>query len=223
MSKIATESDVFQITGVQYSGYGNKCVTKSRVEEMNAKVSGNYDDNQLVQLDDISANGARYRCFNVWNIKKYFPNLNPTNLMAAIWDGTSYANIVVNCTDQGLYTKIAIFRYGIESQYSDYYDNDMVTFILNTNQEYELEIGYCNADGEGKYKNRVTAMSTISALLMAGGNWVGVWFCNTYSAINPGVLELGDGAFDKNYNQFPAISYGGKTYSNPFDEPIYAP
>lgn len=221
MGKIATEGDVYEITGVSFN-IGNKCVTKSRAEEMNANVNGDYEDNQLIQLDDVSVSVPRYRCFNVWNIRKYFGDVNPTNLMAAIWDGTSYANIVINCTDVGLYTKNAIFKYGIESAYYDYYDG-MVTFILNTNHEQELEIGYCNSEGEGKYKTNVTNISTVAALLMGGGNWTGVWLCNTYSCLNPANLEQGNPTIDMNYNQLPAISYTGKTYSNPFDEPIYAP
>ena len=99
----------------------------------------------------------------------------------------------------------------------------MVTFILNTNHEQELEIGYCNSDGEGKYKTYVTAIKTVSALLMYRGNWTGVWFCNTYSALNPANLEQGSPTTDRSFNQFPAITWEGKTYSNPFDEPIYAP
>lgn len=220
MGKIATEGDVYEITGVSFN-IGNKCVTKSRAEEMNANVNGDYEDNQLIQLDDVSVSVPRYRCFNVWNIRKYFGTVNPTNLMAAIWDGTSYANIVINCIDRGLYTKNAIFKNGIESAYYDYYD--MVTFILNTNHEQELEIGYCNSEGEGKYKTNVTNISTVAALLMGGAYWIGVWLCNTYSCLNPANLEQGNPTMDMNYNQLPAISYTGKTYSNPFDEPIYAP
>ena len=106
MGKIAIEGEVYQITGESYSGSGNKCVTKSRAEEMNAKVSGSYADNQLVQIEDISSNVPKYRCFNVWKISEYFGDINPTELMAAIWDGTSYANIVINCTDRGLYVKM---------------------------------------------------------------------------------------------------------------------
>lgn len=61
MGKIATQEEARDKAGLLQLGDGNKCCTKQYVEvTCNLKVSGNYDDNQLVQLDDLSKAGPTY-------------------------------------------------------------------------------------------------------------------------------------------------------------------
>lgn len=61
MGKIATEKEARDKAGLLQLGDGNKCCTKQYAEvTCNLKVSGNYDDNQLVQLDDLSKAGPTY-------------------------------------------------------------------------------------------------------------------------------------------------------------------
>lgn len=55
MGKIATEQEAYNIGG-QSNPTQNKCCTKARAEDLGCKVSDNYEDNQLVQLNDLSKN-----------------------------------------------------------------------------------------------------------------------------------------------------------------------
>lgn len=52
MGKIATEQEAARI-GYSSTSDENKCCTKSRAEQLNCVVNGDYESNQLVQLSDL--------------------------------------------------------------------------------------------------------------------------------------------------------------------------
>ena len=55
MGKIATEQEAYNIGGVKDGLFvANKCCTKERAEIMGCDVNGEYEDNQLVQLEDLT-------------------------------------------------------------------------------------------------------------------------------------------------------------------------
>ena len=54
MGKIATERDAYEIGGIGTVTEWGKCCTRTRAEQLGCEVTNDYDNNQLVQIDDLS-------------------------------------------------------------------------------------------------------------------------------------------------------------------------
>ena len=69
MGKIATEQEAYSI-GKVGTPVTNKCCTKARAEALGCAVSGSYQNNQLVQTDNVSKKPSPKVKINITGITK---------------------------------------------------------------------------------------------------------------------------------------------------------
>lgn len=99
-NKIALESEALTIGGG--SGYAdtNKACTKTRAEELNCEVKGNYASNQCVKYDDLDSAAVPLTGLQIWvSTNIYNPNRDYINANDALTGYTYDPEFFKNYSD----------------------------------------------------------------------------------------------------------------------------
>ena len=215
MGRIATEQEVaFIVNNDDFEL--NKCCTYDRCVEMGCDTHGSYENNQLVQIEDVYSTQADYRCINVWGIKDNIGNISVGNLQIYLYDAASAAYLLNNTEAKiSILDPITDITHTLTGGYEPLH-----CFILNPNKEASIRICHCAEVSTPMYISvSIYYTNNIAALVCANGYAYGVVLCNVYSSQNPYSVEYGNPSFDFNGEN---ISHQwiktGKP--NPFDEPI---